>query len=66
MIAQRTTLERAYDLAKTGDCSGVSEIKARLKAEGYGAVDAELYGPTVSTALRRLCVAARSGQVSGE
>ena len=62
MTLRRTALERAYDLAKAGDCAGVVEIKARLKAEGYRDVDAELYGQTVSKALRRLCIAARSGK----
>jgi hypothetical protein len=65
MTTRRTVLERAYDLAKTGDCAGVAEIKACLKAEGYRAVDAELYGRAVSTALRSLCAAARSGRASG-
>jgi hypothetical protein len=65
MNTRRTVLERAYDLAKTGDCTGVTDIKARLEAEGYGAVEAELYGPTVSAALRRLCLAARNGQAAG-
>lgn len=64
MPPRRTVLERAYDLAKAGDCTGVIEIKERLKAEGYHNVDAELYGSTISKALRRLCVAARNGKAS--
>ena len=62
MITQRTALERAYDLAKAGDCAGVADIRSHLKAEGYRDVDAALYGRTVAMALRRLCVTARSGQ----
>ena len=28
-------MERAFELAKSGDCSSVAEIKKRLKAERY-------------------------------
>jgi hypothetical protein len=64
MNTRRTTLERAYDLATTGECSGILDIRTRLKAEGYDAVDAQLYGPGLTKALRRLCAAARSEQTS--
>jgi hypothetical protein len=30
-----TTLERAFQLARSGQCSTVDDIKQRLKAEGY-------------------------------
>ena len=63
MTTQRTVLERAYDLAKSGDCAGVPDIRARLKAEGYPYSDVrdQLYGRTVTMALHRLCLAAQSG-----
>jgi hypothetical protein len=64
MNTRRTVLERAYDLAKSGDCAGVAAIRTRLKAEGYHDVDAALYGRTVATALRRHCLAARSERTS--
>lgn len=59
MTHRRTTLERAYELAKSGECAGVSEIKARLKAEHFVDIDGQLYGRSVGTDLRRLCDAAR-------
>jgi len=55
-----TTLERAYQLAKSGECAGVVEIKARLLAERYADALTQLYGPTLLADLRRLCVAARA------
>ena len=30
-----TTLERAFQLARSGQCSTLDDIKQRLKAEGY-------------------------------
>jgi hypothetical protein len=30
-----TPLERAFQLAKSGDCNSVEDLKKRLKAEGY-------------------------------
>ena len=55
-----TTLERAYQLARTGAYTGASEIKAKLKSEGYGDAAAQLYGQTLHADLRRLCTAARN------
>lgn len=31
-----TALERAFQLASSGTCATVSEIKQKLKSEGYG------------------------------
>ncbi len=60
MTGSRTTLERAYDLANSGECAGVAEIKARLKAEGYTDTNGQLYGASIGKDLRRLCGAARA------
>jgi hypothetical protein len=51
-------LERAFALAKSGDYTGVSQIRAQLKAEGYPT--SQLEGPTLLAQLRRLCAAART------
>jgi hypothetical protein len=59
-----TTLERAYQLARSGKCAGVREIKERLLTEGFQNVFGQLYGSTITKALRRLCVAARSGSTT--
>jgi hypothetical protein len=61
MTHRLTTIERAYELARSGECATVGEIKARLKADRFSDVDAQLYGRTLLTALRNLCSAARAG-----
>jgi hypothetical protein len=30
-----TALERAFELAKSGECTSVADLRKRLKAEGY-------------------------------
>ncbi len=52
----QTVLERAFDLARSGDCTSVQDVRKRLKAEGYS--DAQLWGPTLTRQLRELCNAA--------
>lgn len=59
MTDRPTTIERAYALARSGECNGVSEIKARLKREGYADVVGQLYGPTLQRQLRDLCTQAK-------
>ena len=60
MNSRFTTVERAYQLASSGECAGVGEIKGRLRAEGFTDVQGQLYGPTITSALRRLCESARA------
>ncbi len=55
MSDRRTTLERAYELARSGECVSLTAVKARLKAEGYHDADRQLYGPALGKALRQLC-----------
>jgi hypothetical protein len=50
-----TTLERAYELARSGRCRTVSDIKQALATEGYERIQDSLYGPTLGAALRKLC-----------
>lgn len=52
-----TTLERAYELARSGDCRTVGDIKSRLQSEGHERVQDRLYGGSLTSALRKLCVA---------
>lgn len=52
-----TTLERAYELARSGQCRTVGDIKSRLQAEGHERVQDRLYGGSLTSALRKLCVA---------
>jgi len=54
-----TTIERAFALARTGECTNVAEIRKRLRAEGFDQVDAHLSGPAIARQLRDLCNDAR-------
>jgi hypothetical protein len=57
MTFRPTALERAFALARTGEYSGVSEIKAKLHSEGYS--PSQLEGPMLLRQIRELCLAAR-------
>jgi hypothetical protein len=57
MTFQPTTLERAFELARTGKCSGIVEIRTQLRAEGYGL--GQLEGPILMRQLQEICVASR-------
>ena len=60
MNGKLTTLERAFELARTGEFSGISEIKARLAKEGYEDAAGQLYGPSLRRQLSTLCAAAKA------
>lgn len=61
-----TTLERAYELARSGECRTVSDVKARLQQEGHERVQDRLYGGSLTSALRKLCVAHYIAPEGGE
>lgn len=63
MTLRPTALERAFALAKSGDCAGPGEIKAALKSEGFS-VD-QISGPTLMRQLRALCAEARQEGAEG-
>lgn len=52
-----STVERAFQLARSGDCRGVPDIISTLKRERHDAVDAHLAGPSIKRDLRRICEA---------
>ena len=54
-----TTIERAYELARSGECATITDIKKRLDKEGYPDAGGQLYGRTLQTELRRLCAEAK-------
>ena len=58
-MTEPTTLERAFDLARSGRYASVQEIRLALKAERFDNVEAHLAGPSVGRQLRALCEAAR-------
>jgi len=50
-------VERAFELARSGSCLGIPELRARLTAEGYSARQIE--GPSLIRQLRELLRTAR-------
>ena len=52
-----TAIERAFELAKSGDCANVAELRKQLRSEGYP--EYHLVGPSLS---RQLEGAFDSGQ----
>jgi len=55
-------MERAFELARSGDYANVREIRERLHAEGYTWEEALLYGRELGKTLARLCKEARKGK----
>lgn len=55
MSFRPTTIERAYELARSGACRTVGDVKQRLKDEGFERVQDSLYGASITRDLRRLC-----------
>jgi hypothetical protein len=58
IVAGVTTVERAYQLARSGQYPTVETIKKRLQDEGFGDANGQLTGRTLTTDLRRLINAA--------
>ena len=52
MINNKTVLERAFDLARSGKCLNVSDLINRLKSEGYTLEQIE--GPSLYKQLKEL------------
>jgi len=57
---QLSTVERAFELARSGSCGTVDDIRRVLTAERYPSVQAHLAGPSIRRALLALCKAARA------
>jgi hypothetical protein len=54
----RPTIERAFELARSGEVQDFPSLKRRLKEEGCRAVDALLAPRTISGHLTAICAAA--------
>lgn len=52
MVSGKTTLERAFELAKSGPCTNVKELREQMKREGY--TSSQLVGPALIRQLRGL------------
>ena len=55
-----STIERAYELARSGEEPDLASLKRRLKSDGCRAVDALLAPRSVSGHLEAICAAASS------
>ena len=53
-----TTVERAFELARSGTFANVPAIAAALKGERHESVDAHLAGPSIRRDLKRIWEAA--------
>ena len=60
-----TTIERAYELAQSGPCQSLDEVRAQLKRERHESVESHLSGPTIGRQLRALFVKKRTAQTLG-
>ncbi|HEY0411626.1 MAG TPA: hypothetical protein VGD66_00615 [Allosphingosinicella sp.] len=58
-----STVERAFELARTGSCRTIEEIAAQLKLEQQDAVDAHLAGTSIRKDLRQICAEGRTARV---
>jgi hypothetical protein len=52
MESNVTALERAFNLARSGKCRTVGDIRSRLKQEGYS--DAQVIGSNLQKQLRAI------------
>ncbi|MEG3083399.1 hypothetical protein U1707_07070 [Sphingomonas sp. PB2P12] len=59
MTGQITTVERAFELAKSGACASVNDLRQRLRREGYDAVHLHLHGASINRQLVDLIHAAK-------
>jgi hypothetical protein len=64
MDSKKSTLERAFDLARSGTCHNVEAIKKRLDREGYAGHQIE--GRTLRIQLRALIEKAKNVRAGAE
>jgi len=57
MDQNKTALERAFELAASGQYSALDQVRRALRAEGY--FDAQLTGRTLVTQLRAIILRAK-------
>lgn len=58
-VWRMSTVERAFELARSGSCNTATEIAAELKRDNYEAVDAHLAGSSIRRSLKKHCDAAK-------
>lgn len=55
MHQDKTVLERAFDLARSGQCATIAQIRQKLKAESYN--QNFIQGPSLLAQLRAIMAA---------
>ena len=65
MMPPRPTVERAYQLAESGQCTNFDELRSRLKAEQCEAVDGHLCFRSLRADLQALFDAAQRRHAKG-
>jgi hypothetical protein len=55
-------IERAFQLAESGECDSFTHIKSRLKSDGYTSIEAGLTGSSLRRQLSAICTAKRAGK----
>jgi hypothetical protein len=58
MTHRPTALERAFELARSGACANTTQLRDKLKAEGFS--PEQLTGRTLMRQLRELCLASQT------
>jgi hypothetical protein len=58
---QRSTIERAFEVASSGECRTLDELKRRLRREQLEAVDFHLAGKSIKAQLSELMARAHAG-----
>ncbi len=61
MFANKTAIERAFDLARSGECSCISDLTQRLDREGYHSK--QIYGPLLKKQLTSLIDEAKNAHI---
>ena len=56
MSSYPTPLERAFELARSGECESITEVRKRLRDEGLSV--SQLEGPMLTRQIRDLCAEA--------
>ena len=56
MLGRPTILERAFQLARSGTCGYIHDIRRQLASEGYLHVNTQLYGRSLAVQLRKICM----------
>ena len=60
-----TTLQRAYEIARSGECTSLDELVQQLKTEQFEGVDVHVASASVRRDLRQISQSARRHEARG-